>query len=85
MSVFTKEQIQDYHDAFCAFDKKSSGYVQATELREMLKSMGMNPTDEILERMIIEIDIDGNGLVDFDELINLTKRLETVEKNDCEG
>ena len=40
MERFTIEQIKEYHDAFCMFDKTDSGYIPASELREMLKTIG---------------------------------------------
>ena len=85
MSFLTKDQIQQYREAFSVFDKKSRGFVQAVELRKLLKTVGTNPTDEILEKMIIEIEFDENGLLSFEKLKDLVQRLETDEKNDIEG
>jgi len=85
MERFTDEQIREYNDAFCMFDVQNKGYIQSTELREMLKTIGFNPTDKDLENLTIVIDNDGNGQIEFDEFIDLIDRLETEEKVTKEG
>ena len=56
MDRFTAEQIREYNDAFVMFDADGSGDILVTELRDMLKTIGFNPTDEILEIMTIVVD-----------------------------
>ena len=56
MERFTAEQIREYNDAFVMFDKDGSGDILVSELRDMLKTIGFNPTDEILEIMTIVVD-----------------------------
>ena len=49
----------------------------------MLQSLGQNPTEEELEDIIREVDIDGNGEVDFNEFVLLmSKRLKASEHED---
>ena len=85
MERFTPEQIREYNDAFCMFDTQDKGYITSTEIREMLKTIGFNPTDKDLENLTIVIDSDGNGKVDFGEFLDLIDKLETYEKNMKEG
>ena len=58
MNRFTSEQIREYNDAFVMFDADAdgSGDILVLELREMLKTIGFNPTDITLENMTIVID-----------------------------
>jgi len=81
MNRFTQDQIREYNDAFCMYDKENVGSIPSTELRDMLKLIGYNPTDQLLENLSILIDLDGNGRIDFDEFIDLIDQLETEEKN----
>ena len=37
----------------------------------MLKSLGQHPSDEELEEMILEVDTDGNGVLEFNEFLTL--------------
>ena len=58
MNRFTDEQIREYNDAFVMFDQDGSGDIlMVEELREMLKTIGANPTDEELDRMALKIDV----------------------------
>lgn len=36
-----------------------------------MRSLGQNPTDEELEAIIKDADIDGDGTIDFDEFIEM--------------
>ena len=71
MNRFTAEQVREYNDAFVMFDKDGSGDIHCSELRDMLKTIGFNPTDETLENMSIIIDEDGNGMINFEEFMEL--------------
>ena len=39
-----------------------------------MKSLGQNPTDVELQDMINEVDVDGNGSLEFHEFCNLMAR-----------
>ena len=56
MERFTPEQIREYNDAFVMFDNDGSGDILVSELRDMLKTIGFNPKDNVLEIMTIVID-----------------------------
>ena len=85
MQRFTDEQIREYNDAFCMFDKDNLGYILSINLRDMLKTIGFNPSDTLLENLTIVIDADGNGKIDFHEFIDLIDKLETEEKSETDG
>jgi len=50
--------------AFNVFDKDGSGTISADELRQVMKSLGENLTDEEIDEMIREADKDNNGTID---------------------
>ena len=85
MEYFTKAETEEYNDAFCLFDKEDRGYITPPELRDMLKTIGRNPTDDILEQLTITVDEDGNGVIDFAEFMKLLQNLETEEMVEKEG
>ena len=67
----TEEQKQEFKDVFSLFDKDGDGTVSTKELGVVMRALGQNPTDAEIAEMIKEVDVDGNGEVDFDEFCGL--------------
>ena len=38
-----------------------------------MRAMGQNPTEEELNTLVMEIDVDGNGIIDFEEFVAMMK------------
>ena len=36
--------------------------------------MGQNPTEDELLNLVLEVDVDGNGTIDFPEFMNMMKK-----------
>ena len=70
----TEEKIAEFRDAFEIFDKDKDGIITIKELGEIMKNLGQNPTEQELNDMISEVDIDGNGNIDFKEFLSLMAR-----------
>ncbi|XP_031477040.1 calmodulin-like [Nymphaea colorata] len=70
----TREQIYDFQEAFSLFDKDGDGRITIQELATVIGSLGQNPTDEELREMIGEVDVNGNGTIEFVEFLNLMAR-----------
>ena len=73
-SPMTEELISDFRDAFKTFDTDEDGYLSLKELRDLLISLGQEVTNEEITEMTNEIDIEGNGTIDFKEFILLMAR-----------
>ncbi|CAN8270448.1 unnamed protein product [Cochlearia groenlandica] len=67
----SQEQIMEFKEAFCLFDKNGDGCITADELANVIRSLDQNPTEQELQDMITEIDSDGNGTIEFSEFLNL--------------
>ncbi|WOL07979.1 calmodulin-like protein 11 [Canna indica] len=74
MDLLTEEQITEFQEAFCLFDKDGDGCITLEELGTVIKSLGQNPSEEELHEMISEVDSDGNGTIEFGEFLNLMAR-----------
>ena len=48
------------------FDKNGDGFISASELRHVMTTLGEKLTDDEVDKMILEADIDGDGKVNFD-------------------
>ena len=67
----TKEQIADFKEAFFLFDKNGDGTISATELGSVLKLLGENPDQEVLEEMVNQADVNRNGTIEFPEFLTI--------------
>jgi calmodulin len=73
---WTVEQVEEYKRAFARFDTDGSGKISSSELRVALKEVGVEHMSAArLEALISEVDIDGEGEVDFDEFLLLMRKL----------
>ncbi|KAG6525769.1 hypothetical protein ZIOFF_015739 [Zingiber officinale] len=69
--LLSEEQITEFQEAFCLFDRDGDGRITLEELGAVIKSLGQSPSEEELREMIQEIDADGNGTIEFGEFLNL--------------
>ncbi|KAK6015864.1 EF hand [Ostertagia ostertagi] len=50
---------------------QGNGYINVSDLRDILRALDENVSEEELDEMIAEIDTDGSGTVDFDEFMEM--------------
>ena len=61
------EQLEELKKAFAVMDANGDGVVTKDELRTLLKGLGEEVTDEVVDEMIAIADENGDGKVDFEE------------------
>lgn len=61
-----EDSEEELREAFKVFDKDGSGDISAAELRHVMTSLGEKLTDEEVDEMIREADIDGDGKVNYE-------------------
>lgn len=84
-SVFgavTDVQIEEYRDVFRIFDADQDGNISSTELIKILKSCGLEPTDEQVQMLIENVDTNGNGVIEFTEFCQLMIKYGTQKDDD---
>ena len=67
----SEEKITEFKAAFELFDKDRDGTITTKELGILMRNLGQNPSEEELKQMIREVDLDGNGTIDFKEFLCL--------------
>ncbi|KAH7958452.1 hypothetical protein HPB49_001865 [Dermacentor silvarum] len=63
----TEAMQEELREAFRLYDKEGNGYINVSDLREILRALDDALTEDELDEMIAEIDTDGSGTVDFDD------------------
>ncbi|VDI64645.1 Hypothetical predicted protein [Mytilus galloprovincialis] len=66
-----EEQLREFKEAFSLFDKDGDGTISSAELGVVMRSLGQNPSDQELTDLVNEVDIDGNGIIDFQEFLTM--------------
>ena len=64
------DQIAELRKAFDVMDANKDGFVTKDELKNLLKGLGEDVTDEVVDEMISIADANGDGKVEFDEFCN---------------
>ena len=49
------------------FDRDGNGFISAAELRHVMTNLGEKLTDEEVDEMIREADVDGDGQINYEE------------------
>ena len=57
---------EEIREAFRVFDKDGNGFISAAELRHVMTNLGEKLTDEEVDEMIREADVDGDGQVNYE-------------------
>ncbi|XP_022244772.1 calmodulin-A-like isoform X2 [Limulus polyphemus] len=80
----TEEQIAEFKEAFMTFDKDSDGVITAAELGIVMRSLGQQPTEKELRNMVLMVDLDGNGTIEFHEfLFMMSKKIKDSSREEA--
>ena len=69
MSKLSAEQTAELKKAFEVMDTNKDGVVTKDELMSLLKGLGEEVTDEVVDEMISIADENGDGKIDFQEFV----------------
>jgi len=78
----TDAQLEEFQEAFTMFDKDGGGSIDASELKDLMLSVGQNCSDKELRDMVEAADADGTGDIDFLEFAVLMAHKMTDETKD---
>ena len=64
---------EEIRDTFRVFDKDGNGYISRSELRNVMANLGETLSDEEIDEMIKEVDVDGDGQICYEEFVKMLK------------
>ena len=81
--ILDEGQIEEFRGVFDMFDVDGDQTISVTELTKIMQTLGQNPTEEEVKKMVEEADEDGSGEIDFREFCTLlAKRLQEQESDE---
>lgn len=69
MAKLESDQLQQLREIFTRFDMDSDGSLTQLELAALLRSLGLKPKGDQIHALLANMDANGNGLIEFDELV----------------
>jgi Ca2+-binding EF-hand superfamily protein len=61
----SEAQVNEFKTVFQIFDTDGGGTIDTQELGSAMRSLGQNPSQSELEDMILAVDVDRSGTIDF--------------------
>merc|ERR1711898_10404 len=84
--VNDESKLKEFSDeAFDQLDDDGSGFLEPTEIKQVLEQFGSSPTDEQLNDVVRDLDKDNNGKIDKEEFMMLFKNVLTMMLAEMEG
>ncbi|EPS71154.1 calmodulin, partial [Genlisea aurea] len=71
MKDTTMDSEEELKEAFRVFDKDQNGFISPDELRHVMTNLGEKLTDDELDEMIRNADVDGDGQIDYREFVRV--------------
>mmetsp|Transcript_25827 Transcript_25827/g.25370 ORF Transcript_25827/g.25370 Transcript_25827/m.25370 type:complete len:209 (-) Transcript_25827:25-651(-) len=77
--LMNKNEVSQLAQAFRALDTNGDGKLSKDELLAQYKhTMGANQAEEEVQRIMREVDVDGNGFIDYSEFIMASAKRESL-------
>ncbi len=69
-------QLDDYYKKFKSFDENGDGTVDKHELMKAMRAVGEYPSMSELNKLIAEVDVNRNGVLEFNEFLEMLMRVQ---------
>ncbi|XP_020616353.1 myosin-2 essential light chain-like [Orbicella faveolata] len=69
MTTLSEDQISEHKEAFMLFDRRGDGKIDSSQLGEVLRSLGHNPTQAEVKKALNEVDPSGSKRISFEEFL----------------
>lgn len=65
------QKVEMIRSAFRTFDKDGNGFIDAKELRVAMQKLGETLSDQELDDMMRQADVDGDGQINYEEFVKI--------------
>ena len=72
----------EFKEVFMLFDKDEDGSISMAELAVVMRSLGQRPTETELREMVLDVDQNDNGMIEFNEFLQMMSK--KMREGDCE-
>jgi myosin light chain 6 len=62
MSALSEDQIYEIQEIFSLFETRGNGKVEATKIGDILRALGLNPTEAEVHKLVGEVKDGGQGI-----------------------
>lgn len=83
-SQLSSEELLQLKAAFKFFDKDGNGTVEPNEIGEVMNVLGLDVSDEDLADIMVDLDENGDGVMDFDEFVAMMDRRMSIRSQRAE-
>lgn len=81
----SKDEAIDIEEAFLLYDKRGDNKIESCQVGEVLRALGINPTEYEIQKLISGIDPTGEGRVSFSEFLPMFQSLRDRHKKGRKG
>ena len=78
------DKKENYKSFFDKYDSNKDGNVNSIELANILKAIDVNASDEEIKEIIAEINLEGNGEINFEKFVSIVNRRDKDVDNEEE-
>ena len=76
LAKIPKDKEQEIKSIFEKYDSNKDGFVNSSELANIIKSINTDVSDEELLELLQEIDLEVNGEINFEKFVSMVNRRE---------
>jgi len=67
----SRNKKDEIRESFSVFDRDGTGMISAAELRHVMTNIGEKLSDQEVDEMIREIDVDHDGQIAYEDMVRL--------------
>merc|ERR1719399_1121176 len=82
MRCFREADVKEFKFVFKKYDKDKSGSLATQEIAKVLRFLGREVSEPIVEAAIAEVDLDGSGELDWNEFVVLMDKYRRMDVED---